>query len=128
NQIRDRIKALGFSGVHWLPACSGDFAMTTLFEQILQDLRCGWRVHCASGKSTAVIVLTLGVAIAAASTVFGFVDAVLLRPPAVPHPEDLLVITDTNGVTTRPRLFSFSDVGDLSEALRGSMDVTALTT
>src|SRR5215831_13996082 len=102
--------------------------MTTLLEQILQDLRCGWRVHCASGKSTAVIVLTLGVAIATASTVFGFVDAVLLRPPTVPHPEGLMVITDTSDVTGRPRLFSFSDVADLSEALRGSMDVTALTT
>jgi predicted permease len=59
------------------------------------DLRTGIRVLQKSPGFTAVAVLTLGVAIAANTTVFGWVDTVLLRPlPGVSEPGQLVAVEE----------------------------------
>src|SRR5215467_2721303 len=49
-------------------------------ETFLRDLRVGWRSMLHAPALTAVIVLTLGVAIGANTAIFAIVDAVLLKP------------------------------------------------
>jgi predicted permease len=49
-------------------------------ETFFRDLRFGWRSMRRAPALTAVIVLTLGVAIGANTAIFGIVDAVLLKP------------------------------------------------
>src|ERR1039458_5841094 len=54
-------------------------------ETILQDVRYAARLLARSPGFTAVAVLTLAIAIAASTTVFTWVDAVLLEPlPGLP--------------------------------------------
>jgi hypothetical protein len=54
-------------------------------ETILQDVRYAARLLARSPGFTAVAVLTLAIAIAASTTVFTWVDAVLLQPlPGLP--------------------------------------------
>ena len=59
---------------------------------LLQDLRYGIRVSLAQPGFTLVAVLTLAVGIAANTTVFSWIDAVLLRPiPGVANGQELAV-------------------------------------
>src|SRR5579864_7451993 len=62
------------------------------FEHLWQDLRYAARQLRRSPGFSAVVVLILGLGIGANSTIFSFVDAVLLKPLAVPHPERLIRI------------------------------------
>jgi hypothetical protein len=62
-------------------------------RNLLQTLRIAARVLCKSPGFTAVAVLTLGLGMAANTTVFTWVDSVLLQPiPGVPEPGQLAVI------------------------------------
>jgi predicted permease len=67
---------MGPYGCGWNPTCTLELAMRSLY----QDLRFGLRVLLASPGYTAVAVLTLAIGIAANTTVFGWIDALLLHP------------------------------------------------
>ncbi len=57
------------------------------------DVRFGFRIFGASPWFTAVAVLTLGLGIAVNTTVFSWIDAVLLHPlPGVGDPQELALI------------------------------------
>ena len=96
--------------------------MQTLFY----DLRYGLRILRGNPGFTAVAVLTLGLGIAAATTVFGWIEGVLLNPfPGVAKPRDLYlmetVTTDgTNLVNT-----SFRDYLDYRDRLQLTEGVAA---
>src|SRR5260370_17877969 len=55
----------------------------------VEDLRLAARMVRRRPGFSAVVVATLGLAIGANAAVFSFVDAILLRPPAVKEPERL---------------------------------------
>jgi hypothetical protein len=60
---------------------------------ILKDVTFGWRILRRSPWFTAVAVLTLGLGIAVNSTVFSWIDSVLLHPvPGVGDPGELALI------------------------------------
>jgi predicted permease len=60
---------------------------------IMKDVRFGWRILRRSPWFTAVAVLTLGLGIAVNTTVFSWIDAVLLDPfPGVGDPRELALI------------------------------------
>ena len=62
-------------------------------ESLLQDLRYAMRMVAKSPGTTAIALLTIGVATGANATVFGFVSALLLRPaPGVADPGSLVSV------------------------------------
>jgi putative ABC transport system permease protein len=63
--------------------------MTTL----LQDLKFGFRMLAKNPGFTAVAVLTLALGIAANTTIFSMISAVLLRKPAVKDPDRLCTVS-----------------------------------
>ncbi|HEY0098755.1 MAG TPA: ABC transporter permease [Pyrinomonadaceae bacterium] len=67
-----------------------------LLEDLLQDLRYAVRVLTKSPAFTLVSVLSLALGIGVNATVFGFVNAVLLRPLSLPDHAELVRIQDDN--------------------------------
>ncbi len=62
-------------------------------EALLQDLRYAMRMVAKSPGTTAIALLTIGIATGANATVFGFVSALLLRPaPGVTDPGSLVSV------------------------------------
>jgi len=65
---------------------------TNTFEALIQDLRHGSRLLAKTPALTAVIIITLALGIGADTSIFSAVNAFLLRPLSVPHPEQIAVI------------------------------------
>ena len=79
-----------------------------------QDVRYAVRALCASRGFTVVAVLSLALGIGANTAIFSLIDAVMLKPLPVSHPEELLHVTmDTQPYVSNP----------LWEALRDRQDV-----
>lgn len=60
-----------------------------LIDELSGDTRYALRTMRKSPAFTLVVVVTLALGIGANTTIFTLVDAVLLRPASVPHPEEL---------------------------------------
>jgi predicted permease len=88
------------------------------FERVVQDLRFGLRGLRRSPGFTIVAVLTLGLAVGAATAMYGVVDGVVLRPLPYPGPEQLVELKQVYP-SGRPGLFSdpnFEDLRDGSDS------------
>ena len=69
---------------------------TFQLETLRQDLRFGVRSLLKSPGFLAVVIFSLALGIAANSTIFSVIDAVMYRPMPYPHPERLVVIWETS--------------------------------
>ncbi len=87
--------------------------MTSLMPTILKDLRFGLRILRHSPWFTTVAMLTLGLGIAVNTTVFSWVNSVLLHPfPGAGHPGELALIetlTPTGEFLVNTSYFDYLD-------------------
>jgi len=68
----------------------------SLLDALVQDARYGLRMLRKNPGFTAIAVFTLALGIAANSTIFSFVSAVMFRKPTVSDPDRLMVVYGTN--------------------------------
>jgi predicted permease len=87
-------------------------------ESLLQDLRYSLRMMARNPAFTAVAVITLAIGIGATTTVFSWIDAVLLRPlPGVADPSRLVALESlTPGGEMVPN--SYPDYRDFRDHLK----------
>ena len=88
---------------------SADAARRSACATMLQDLRYAVRMLLRSKGYTAVAVLALALGIGANTAIFSVADAFLLKPVALPHLDNLVVLMEraphqtanwTSGVTS----------------------------
>jgi putative ABC transport system permease protein len=108
------------------PLALGDARSSARFGGFWQDLRFGARLLTKEKSATAVIVLTLGLAIASNAIVFGFTDLLLLRPLPLGNAARIVTIygVDHRQGDNRARL-SIPDFREVKEHAASLEDVAA---
>ena len=89
---------LAFGGVDRAKEESRDSRGTLWLDRLRQDVRYAARSFVHRPAFTLAVVLTLAIGIGANTTVFTLLDALLLRPLPVSHPEQLITIGDPRKV------------------------------
>ena len=92
------------------PIALGTNRRKNMIADIWQDLRFGARMLLKRPGFTAIVVASMALGIGANATIFSFVNELLLRPPAVERPEELLEVWNHN----RQRGSSFDSFSGLS--------------
>ncbi len=87
-------------------------------RSFLQDVRYGARLLRASPGFTAVAVLTLALGIAANTTVFSWMDKLLLHPIPGARADSELVVAETIGANGEYFCLSYPDYADYRDRLR----------
>src|SRR6185295_698976 len=86
----------------------------------LQDLRFGWRRLTHSPGFAAAAILTLALGIGANAIVFGFLNALVLQPLPVPHPQELVFLNSgANGTGSSFLYPNYRDLRDRSDVFSG---------
>ena len=100
---------------------------TTLpsLENLLRDVRYALRQLRRSPGFTTVALLTLALGIGANTGIFTLVDAVLLKSLPIPHPEQLLLVKQTDHATEKSR-FSYPFFQHVRERLGGTAGIAAM--
>ena len=89
---------------------------------LTDDLRYGMRMMHRNPAITTIVVMTLAIGIGANSAIFSFVDAILLRPLPVVHPEELVKVNAGD----RERFNQFSSYADYQDFQKLSRSLTAV--
>jgi len=85
---------------------SGDMRMLVWLDSLRADVVFGWRQLIKRKVTSAAAILSLALAIGACTSAFRLIDALLLRPLPVAHPERLYMIS-REGIGPDGKLFSY---------------------
>jgi predicted permease len=91
---------LEFGGVEQTKEVSRDMRGTARLESIVRDLRYAIRSLESRPAFTLTVVATLALGIGANTAIFTLVDALVLRPLPVAHPEQLVIVSDPAAVNS----------------------------
>jgi predicted permease len=96
-----------FGGVEFHKDYARDARRTQLADSLVRDVRFAVRSLLRAPAFTIVVVATLALGIGANAAIFTLVDALVLRPLPVPHPEQLVIVSDpaavnANGTASPP--------------------------
>ena len=91
---------LEFGGVEQMKESSRDVRGTARLESIMRDLRYAMRSLGSRPAFTLTVIATLALGIGANAAIFTLVDALLRRPLPVPHPEQLVIVSDPAAVNS----------------------------
>src|SRR5258705_11228878 len=81
-------------------------------QRLWQDLRYAARTFIKAPAFTIIAVLSIALGIAANTSMFTLVNAVLFKPMPVPHPEQLVALYTTEPNSRYPGQFSYPDYRD----------------
>lgn len=95
-----RTARLAFGGIERMKDASRDARGTERVDSILRDVHYALRSLRGRPAFTLTVVATLAIGIGANAAIFTLVDALLLRPLPVPHPEQLVIVSDPAAVNT----------------------------
>jgi predicted permease len=85
---------LDFGGVEQMKEASRDMRGIDRLESIVRDLRFSVRSLKSRPAFTLTVIATLALGIGANTAIFTLVDALLLRPLPVSHPEQLVIVSN----------------------------------
>src|SRR2546430_1813710 len=85
---------LEFGGVEQMKEASRDTRGIARLESIVRDLRFAVRSLKSRPAFTVTVIATLALGIGANTAIFTLVDALVLRPLPVLHPEQLVIVSD----------------------------------
>src|SRR5690348_3701601 len=93
-----RTARVAFGGVEQMKEASRDARGTARVESISRDVRYAIRSLKNRPAFTLTVIATLALGIGANAAIFTLVDALLLRPLPVSHPEQLVIVSDPTQV------------------------------
>jgi len=93
-----RAARVAFGGIEQTKELSRDVRGTSRIESVARDLRYVVRSLRGRPAFTLTVVAMLALGIGANAAIFTLVDALLLRPLPVSHPERLVIVSDPAGV------------------------------
>ncbi len=98
-------------------------------EDFWRDLCYGARMAAKSPGFTAVAVLSLALGVGANCGMFTFVDAILLRPPAIPRPGEIVIVHESSldAGTSPASWLDYLDLRDQSRSFDGLMAFANVT-
>jgi putative ABC transport system permease protein len=100
-------------------------------EALGADVRFGWRQTLKNRVTSTAAILSLGLAMGACLAAFRVVDAVLLRPLPISHPERLFVLVregaDAHGTPTEDDTCEYPLFVRMRDRVRGRADVLAIS-
>ena len=91
---------LDFGGVEQMKEASRDMRGTARLESIARDLRYAVRSLRSRPAFTLTVIATLALGIGANTAIFTLVDALVLRPLPVAHPDQLVIVSDPAAVNS----------------------------
>ncbi len=100
---------------------SQDLKVVAWLENLRADAAFGWRQLWKNKVASAAAILSLGLAIGACAASFRLIDALLLRPLPVAHPERLYFLTSQYTDETGKKDYSDSSNYPLFRALRATL-------
>lgn len=102
---------------------SRDVRLMPWLDSIAADVVFGWRQLNKHRAATAAAVISLGLAIGSATSAFRLIDALLLRPLPVAHPENLfLIATQFDDAWTKTQRWMYSCSYPQFREFRASLD------
>lgn len=121
-----RAARIQFGGVEQVKEQVRDARPGAWLASILRDVRYAARGLAHSPGFTAVIVVSLAIAIGANTALFSVLNAVMLRPLPVAHPEQLYALNNPLSPNSVKNIFSWP-VFERARAVVGDNDIAAMS-